>query len=64
MCSALFLKHKLSRADFTIMFCYSLSVLLMVKVSDGQSLEGFHQSFRIFRQFFFLFFPNEKLVEK
>lgn len=32
-------------------------------LSDGQSLEGFYQSFRIFR-LFFLFFPNEKLMEK
>lgn len=28
-----FLKHKLSQADSDLMFCYSLSVLLMAKVS-------------------------------
>lgn len=28
-----FLKHKLSQADSDLTFCYSLSVLLMVKVS-------------------------------
>lgn len=33
-------------------------------LSDGQSLESFYQSFRIFRQFFFLFFPNKKLMKK
>lgn len=28
-----FLKHKLSQADSDLMFCYSLSVLLMAKAS-------------------------------
>lgn len=59
MCSALlgtvFLKHKLLQADSNIMFSDSWSAFSMVSLSDGQSLEGSHQGFRIFRQFAFIF---------
>lgn len=52
MLDTVFLKHKLLHADCSI-FRYFHMHFVMVRVSDGWSLEGFHHSFRIFQHLAF-----------